>query len=176
MTPPTSQITNANRNCYGHTIALRGTSGSSLASPTAGCAASFGAGSRAKARGRGMGKGKRFSGKGVRAFLASLTEEDEDAFFGKGRRKGNRKGKSRGKGRRGNPIGKDGQRMRCWVEKPAPKGGGKRNSTEHLSRDCPFNRSRSSSSTALIGETEHDRHHIEHTDNPSDYGFPMKSI
>ena len=111
-------------------------------------------------KGKGKGKGKRLSGKGVRLFLASLSEEEDTAFFGGARRKGQgkRKGKSRGKGRRGNPIGKDGQQMKCWVEKPASKGGGKCGSTQHLSRDCPYNVRGASSSSTLWGEADHSYH------------------
>ena len=57
--------------------------------------------------------------------------------------------------------------MRCWVEKPASKGGGKCGSTQHLSRDCPFNRNQPASSTTLMGDTEH-QHHYEYTNNPGD--------
>ena len=57
--------------------------------------------------------------------------------------------------------------MKCWVEKP---GGGKCGSTQHLSRDCPFNKGKgkgASSSSTLWGED--DAHHTPtYTNDPND--------
>ena len=71
----------------------------------------------------------------MRAFLGEIMtlndHELELVFKGKGKSSG--KGKrttGKGKGRRGNPIGPDGQRMRCRV----PNCG----SEEHFERDCPL--------------------------------------
>ena len=71
----------------------------------------------------------------MRAFLGELMtlsdQEVEHVFKAKGKSSG--KGKrttGKGKGRRGNPIGPDGQRMRCRV----PNCG----SEEHFERECPL--------------------------------------
>ena len=83
----------------------------------------------------GKGKGKNKSwGKGrrpnVAAFLASLDDEEVAMMFpGFKGRKGKGRGKrsnGKGKGRARNPLGKDGQRMRCF----------RCGSENHLSREC----------------------------------------
>ena len=89
-----------------------------------------------KGKGRkGKGKGKRLTGKGIGTYVATLNEDEyDDVFFGgKGRRKGKggRKGKQttgKGFGRQENPIGPDGQVMKCYgVDRPC-------GSTTHLQR------------------------------------------
>ena len=78
----------------------------------------------------GKGRGCKGRGKGRFSFLAELTDDEyEEAFFGRGR-KGRGKGKrssGKGKGRRKNPIGSDGQIMRCGIC----------NSDEHFRAQCP---------------------------------------
>ena len=86
----------------------------------------------------GKGKGKRWT-KGrpnVTSFLASLSDDEAEQIFAgfKARRaKGKGKGKrtsGKGKGRSQNPLGKDGQRMRCF----------RCGSETHLSRECSLPR------------------------------------
>ena len=80
----------------------------------------------------GKGKGKNRNGRrpNVAAFLASLDDEEVAMMFpGFKGRKGKGRGKrsnGKGKGRARNPLGKDGQRMRCF----------RCGSENHLSREC----------------------------------------
>ena len=84
------------------------------------------------------GKGKRWP-KGrpnVAAFLTSITDDEAAQIFagfrarkGKGKGKGKRTS-GKGKGRSQNPVGKDGQRMRCF----------RCGSETHLSRECSLPR------------------------------------
>ena len=78
--------------------------------------------------GNGKGKGKN---KG-RTYLANLTDDDVQstfAYFGKGKSKGRGKNRTSGMGlgRKGNPIGPDGNQLKCHECE----------STEHLVKDCP---------------------------------------
>ena len=76
--------------------------------------------------GKGKGKGKRRF-----AFLAELTDEQYDSVFfgGKGKSKGKRRSTGKGKGRRRNPLGADGEVMRCSIC----------NSDTHFRAQCPQN-------------------------------------
>ena len=132
-----------------------------------------------KGKGRGRtGKGKRMTGKGLTALVAEMSDDEyETTFFSKGRRKG--KGKSSGKrstgksfGRRRNPIGKDGQVMKCWNMKPAEKGRGKCGSTEHLARDCPYKGTGRGSSSTFWGDEEGPHIH----DAPPDYTHDYQDL
>ena len=81
---------------------------------------------KGKARGKGKGKGSsRFD------FLANMDDSAVDAVFfgGKGKPKGKRRSTGKGKGRRRNPIGSDGQVMRCGIC----------NSDTHFRAQCPRN-------------------------------------
>ncbi|CAE8605145.1 unnamed protein product [Polarella glacialis] len=83
-----------------------------------------------KGKGKGKGKGK---DNNAGAFLASMSDDELVYVFpglSKGKGKGKGKGKrssGKGKGRTGNPIGPDGNTMRCRTC----------NSTEHFQRECP---------------------------------------
>ena len=70
-----------------------------------------------KGKSRGKGKRRRLHGRGVLAYLTSLTYiEFEEVLFGgrgKGRGKGRRTTTGKGKGRRQNPRGPDGNIMTC---------------------------------------------------------------
>ena len=81
----------------------------------------------------GKGKGAWGSNRpNVSSFLAGINDEEASCIFkGMGRSKGRAKGKGKrssgkGKGRMQNPLGKDGQRMRCF----------RCGSETHLSREC----------------------------------------
>ena len=76
-------------------------------------------------KGKGKGKGHR-KGKG-KGFM--YTEEDVSAFLSKGGGKGRSSKFGKGKGRRKNPMGRDGNIMRCRIC----------NSDEHFQRECPNN-------------------------------------
>ena len=90
---------------------------------------------RHPAKGKSKGKGfgyKKGKGKGVGAYLASLSDlEVETTFFGKGPKgRGKSKGKrssGKGFGRGQNPLGPDGERMKCFLC----------GSEEHLKNECP---------------------------------------
>ena len=87
---------------------------------------------RRTGKGKGQGKGKsRYS------FLAEMNDDEvEETFFGEG--KGYGKGKrspGKGKGRRKNPIGSDGQVMRCGIC----------NADDHFRAQCPRNSHRDTS-------------------------------
>ena len=96
---------------------------------------------RQKLRRKGKGKGKRFTGKGLSAYVTSLSDEEyEETFFGKGKGKGLGKAKGKrssgkGGGRKTNPRNKRGSIMECFGK------GGKCKSKYHLKRDCPYERS-----------------------------------
>ena len=77
---------------------------------------------KGKGRGKGHRKGK---GKGFMAF----SEEDVAAYIAKGGGKGRSSKFGKGKGRRKNPMGRDGNIMRCRIC----------NSDEHFQRECPNN-------------------------------------
>jgi hypothetical protein len=93
---------------------------------------------KGKGKGKRFGKHRRLSGKGVSTLIADLTDAQyTEVFFGKGG-KGKGRGHSKGKrstgkgfGRKGNPVGKDGQKMKCYGK------GGNCGSTEHLKAQCP---------------------------------------
>ena len=75
-------------------------------------------------KGKGKGKGwSRFS------FLAEMGDVEYDQIFfgGKGSSKGKRRSFAKGKGRRGNPIGRDGEKMKCSIC----------NSEDHFRAFCP---------------------------------------
>ena len=81
----------------------------------------------------GKGKGAWSANRpNVSSFLAGINDEEASCIFkGMGRSKGRAKGKGKrssgkGKGRMQNPLGKDGQRMRCF----------RCGSETHLSREC----------------------------------------
>ena len=89
-----------------------------------------------KGKGKGSkGKGKS-KGKDRFAFLSEMTDDDiTSLFFGKGKGKG--KGKrstGKGKGRKKNPIGRDGEIMRCSIC----------GSDTHFRAECPQGRGESS--------------------------------
>ena len=99
-----------------------------------------------EAEGKGKGfRGGKSKGKGKYrySFLAEMSEPElDEIFFG---RKGGGKGKSRstgkGKGRRRNPIGKDGQVMKCSIC----------GSETHFRAECPRNSGRPSGSAGPSG-------------------------
>ena len=87
-----------------------------------------------KGKGRGRGGRRRLTGRGIRAYVAALSDDAyEELFFGgRGRSKGKGKGRPRlssgkGKGRRTNPRGKNGSVMECF----------ECGSRTRLRRDCP---------------------------------------
>jgi len=88
-----------------------------------------------KRKGKGKGKGKsRF------AFIADLSDEayDQTFFGGKGKSKGKRRSSGKGKGRRTNPIGRDGQVMKCGIC----------GSDTHFRAECPQRHGNSSAHVA----------------------------
>ena len=94
-----------------------------------------------KIRRKGKGKGFRSSkgfGKGKGIFLSAEQEREAALTYLKGKGKGKRKGSSgKGTGRRKNPMGRDGQIMRCRVC----------GSDEHFAARCPQAGSGGSSSS-----------------------------
>ena len=83
-----------------------------------------------KRKGKGRKGSGKHRGKGRFAFLADMTDEEQDVFFGRKGKGGKGKGRrtsGKGKGRRRNPIGRDGEVMRCSIC----------NSDTHFRRECP---------------------------------------
>eukprot|EP00959_Pyramimonas_sp_CCMP1952_P346982 7267303-Pyramimonas_sp.AAC.1 len=83
---------------------------------------------KGKGEGRSKGKGerRRLHGRGVLAFLASLTgPQHEEMFLGAGRNRWHASGK--GKGRRGNPKDANDKTMGCDIC----------HSAQHFRRECP---------------------------------------
>eukprot|EP00959_Pyramimonas_sp_CCMP1952_P310652 6501079-Pyramimonas_sp.AAC.1 len=81
---------------------------------------------RGKGRSRGKGKRRRLHGRGILAFLASLSgSQHEEMFLGAGRHRRHTSGK--GKGQRGNPTDANGKTVECNICHCA----------QHFRRECP---------------------------------------
>ena len=96
----------------------------------------------------GKGKGRKGKGKRRFTFLTEMSDEEySQIFFGGKGKKGYGKGKHRssgkGKGRRRNPIGRDGQVMKCGIC----------DSEEHFRAECPQRNNQSSSEMATFTGT-----------------------
>ena len=102
-----------------------------------------------KGKGKG-GKGGKSKGAQRFAFLSDLSDEEYDHVFygGKGKSKGKRRSSGKGKGRKRNPIGKDGEVMRCSF----PTASGQVcNSDSHFRAQCPHNTQHQSGSSSFGG-------------------------
>ena len=118
---------------------------------------------RRKGKGSGKSKGPG-KGKRVGTYLAELSDQEVDSIFlGKGKKgggKGFNKGKRStgfGKGRRGNPLDKDGNVMRCHNCQ----------STEHLIAQCPSKGSGKGAAVQMFASQTQHTHHTHTT--PADW-------
>ena len=92
---------------------------------------------RAHRKGKGKGSGKRPTGKGIWTYTMNLSDDAyEELYFGgrgKGKGRGKRAGKrstGKGSGRDTNPLGRDGEPLKCSIPNCQ--------STTHLWRNCPL--------------------------------------
>ena len=100
-----------------------------------------------KRKGKGKGKGK---GANRFVFLSEMPDAEYDSLFygGKGKSKGKPRSSGKGKGRRRNPVGRDGQVMRC----SQPMADGQVcNSDTHFRAQCPHNPNRQSAGSSFGG-------------------------
>ena len=124
-------------------------------------------------KGKGKGKGRR-PGRHLTYIIHNMSDADYDEIFfggkGKGKGRGHKAGRrstGKGRGRRGNPLGKDGKPLECFVMKDD---GTRCGSTMRLARDCPHNKHRTSTGKGGSSSSVH------HTNTAPEGGSQQQSV